>query len=59
MRGVRRFRRELEREASEPLPDPWRLAAEAIRGEIARREGERRRGLRAVPVPERDAEGDR
>jgi hypothetical protein len=44
--------RGIEREASEPLPCPWRMAADEIRGVLAEREDARRgpRALRELSV---------
>jgi hypothetical protein len=42
--------RSIDREASEPLPDPWAMAADVVRDELARREREREEEARRPPV---------
>jgi hypothetical protein len=42
--------RSIDREASEPLPDPWAMAAGVVRDELARRERVREEEARRPPV---------
>lgn len=48
MSFARRALRDLEAEASEPLPEPWAMAADVVRAELEDRE--RRRGLPPGPL---------
>jgi hypothetical protein len=50
--------REIEREACEPLPDPWAMAADLMRGELDLRKREREEEARRPPVPLRGLSDD-